>query len=224
MSISVILVDDHEIIREGIKSLLNKENDIEVIAQCGNGLEIVELTKKFKPDIIIMDISMPKMNGIEATKIILKSTPDTGIIILSIHKDKWFISEALKAGARGYLLKNGSIQEISTAIREVYNAQIYLNHEIQQFILNDYLQSLSTGKSIASHTLSKREQEILEAISNGRISKEISAELNISVGTVEVHRRNIMDKLNIHTIAELTRYAISKGFISIDPINSWILT
>ena len=160
------------------------------------------------------------MNGIEATKRILKSIPDTRIITLSIHGDKWFLNEALKAGASGYILKNCTTQEIITAIRKVYNSQIYLSPKIQQFVLNDYVQFLSTGKSVSYYILSKREQEILEAISIGKISKEISANLNISVGTVEVHRRNIMEKLNIHTIAELTRYAISKGFISIDPINS----
>lgn len=213
--ITILLVEDHTVMREGLQALLESNKEIKVIGQAQDGREAVRLSKKFLPDIILMDVAMPHLNGLEATRQILKETPVTKVIILSAHGEDEYIEQAMKVGAVGYLIKQSSAQTLSTAIREVQKGNTFFSPSIMKRINRQHQKSLSNGISLKkknSH-LSSREMELLQLIAEGLPNKQIAAELNISIKTVEKHRQNLMQKLNIHDIAGLTRYAISTGVI-----------
>lgn len=214
-SINVLLAEDHQIVREGLRAMLNLEPDIKVIAEAENGRQAVELVTKVRPDVIVMDIAMPLLNGMEATRQILQAFPGTKILILSAHSDDAYVAMVMAIGASGYLIKQTAAHVLPEAIRAVHQGKTYFspiiakrrNHQKQK----DRDQGELPGKAVP--TLSAREMEVLQLIAEGKANKETADELNISVKTVEKHRQSLMDKLNIHDTAGLTRYAISMGII-----------
>jgi two-component system response regulator NreC len=216
MSIRIILADDHKITRQGLRSLIDESNDMEVIAEAENGRDAVELARQLKPDVIIMDVSMPDLNGVEATRQIVQDNPQMKIIALSMHSDTLFVSEMLKSGASGYLLKDCAFEELEQAIRTVTESKAYLSPSISGIIVEDYLHRLSKAEQSTAEVLTDREREVLQLIAEGQSTKRIALKLHISAKTVETHRRQIMNKLDMHTVAELTKYAIRKGLTALE--------
>lgn len=217
MSIRVLIADDHKIMLAGLRSLLEKQTDLEVIAEAENGRKAVKMAQETKPDIVVMDVSMPDLNGIEATTQIIESVPDTRVIALSMHSDKRFVLGMLRAGAAGYLLKDCASQELANAIHQVAGGKKYLSPEITGVVIDDFLLGASPGEALTvSSQLSAREREVLQLIAEGWSTKQIAAHLYVSVKTIETHRRQIMKKLDLHSIADLTKYAIREGLTSIE--------
>jgi DNA-binding NarL/FixJ family response regulator len=211
MKTKILIADDHKLFRDGLKTLINKHPEIEVVGEAEDGLSAVALAQELKPDVVLMDISMPDLNGIEATRKILSERPEIKIIILSMHFDRRFVTEALKAGALGYLLKDSTVEELVQTIHAVKSDQIYLSDKINDVVIKDYIKMAKSAESSAYTVLSAREREVLQLLAEGKATKEIAAKLNVSVKTIETHRKQIMNKLNIHSIAELTKYAIREG-------------
>ncbi|MHC4213126.1 MAG: response regulator [Planctomycetota bacterium] len=216
MSIKILLADDHKITRQGLKALLEKQSDMEVIGEAQQGREAVSLTRQLSPQIVIMDVSMPDLNGMEAAKQISNERPDIKIIALSMHSDSLFVTEMLKSGASGYLLKDCAFEELIQAIRTVNAGKTYLSPSISGVVVSDYVHRLSKPGNNNLEVLTAREREVLQLIAEGKSTKQTALKLHISTKTVETHRRQIMDKLDIHSVAELTKYAIRKGFTSLD--------
>ena len=217
MSTRILLVDDHKITRQGLRSLLENQGDMEVVAEAEEGRTAVRLVREIVPDVVIMDVSMPDLNGMEAARQIVADCPDVKIIALSMHSDALFVTEMLKSGASGYLLKDCAFEELALAIRTVSDEKTYLSPSISGVVVNDYVHLLSKGESVNAEVLSNREREVLQLLAEGKSTKQIALRLHISVKTVETHRRQIMEKLDIHSVAELTKYAIRKGFTSLEP-------
>lgn len=218
-TISIIIADDHQMLREGLMSLLEKQPGMKPVAEAEDGRNTVRQVLKFKPDVVVMDVSMPDMNGIEATRQIKKEAPEVKVIGLSMHADKRFVTEMLKAGASGYLLKHCAFEELGLAIQSVAQNRIYLSSEITGIVIDDYIHSTvpKVIKGMVAHSaLSSREKEVLQMLAEGKNTKEIAGILNLSVKTVETHRHNIMEKLNLFSIAELTKYAIAEGLTTLD--------
>jgi two-component system, NarL family, response regulator NreC len=215
MSIKIILADDHKIVREGLISLLNQQNDMKVVADAAEGFSIINFARKFKPDVVITDISMPDLNGIEATEVIRKEFPKMKIIALSMHSEKHVILRVLRAGANGYLLKDSAFLELVKAIRSVLKGEIYLSSKITDMVVNEYIKKISENESDLD-LLSVREKEVLQLISEGKSTKEIAALLFVSIKTIESHRKHLMEKLGLFTVADLTRFAIKEGLIFIE--------
>ena len=213
--ITVLLVDDHTIVREGLRMVLEVEKDIQVIAEARSGREAVELVKKFQPDVVVMDIAMPLLNGFEATRQILKLFPAIKVLILSAYNDDEYIDQMIAAGAAGYLIKQSSAQVLSKAIREVKNGNVFFGSDIAKRLEEKNKKSLGRNgiSKKKSAGLSSREAEVLQLIAEGKANKQIASELEISIKTVEKHRQHLMHKLHIHDTAGLTRYAISAGII-----------
>jgi DNA-binding NarL/FixJ family response regulator len=216
MSIRILLADDHKIVRDGLRALLEKQSGMEVIAEAGNGRTTVQIVQELLPDVVIIDIAMPDMNGIEATRQITAIAPDVKVIALSMHYDRRFVVEMLRAGAAGYMLKDCAFEELANAIRSVTAYRTYLSPEIADIVIKDYAHLLSKKELSVFSILTNREREVLQLLSEGKRTKEISSSLNISVKTVETYRQQIMDKLNIHSIAELTKYAIREGLTTLE--------
>lgn len=216
MSIRILLADDHKITREGLRSLLEKEPDMEVVAEAEDGRTTVSLVRELQPDVVIMDVSMPDLNGMEAARQIGSEFGNVKIIALSMHSDSLFVTEMLKSGASGYLLKDCAFEELARAIRVVVADQTYLSPSISGVVVNGYLHRVSRVDISGPQALTDREREVLQLVAEGKSTKEIALALHISVKTVETHRRQIMDKLDIHTVAELTKYAIRKGLTSLE--------
>jgi DNA-binding NarL/FixJ family response regulator len=217
MSIRIILADDHKITRQGLRVLLEKEADMEVVAEAEEGRTAVRLAAEFMPDIVIMDVSMPDMNGVEAARRIVSESPSVRVIALSMHSDTLFVTEMLKSGAAGYLLKDCAFEELARAIRAVIDGKTYLSPSISGVVVEDYLHRVSKTSVSSGDVLTSREREVLQLLAEGKSTKQIALKLHISIKTVETHRRQIMEKLDIHTVAELTKYAIRKGFTSVEP-------
>jgi len=216
MSIRILLADDHKITRQGLRSLLEKQDDMEVVAEAEEGRTAVRLAREFSPHIVIMDVSMPDLNGVEATRQIVERTPDVKVIALSMHSDSLFVTEMLKSGASGYLLKDCAFEELTLAIRAVVDGKTYLSPSISGVVVDDYLHRLSKTAYAGPDVLTNREREVLQLLAEGNSTKKIALKLHISVKTVETHRRQIMEKLDIDSVAELTKYAIRKGFTSLE--------
>jgi DNA-binding NarL/FixJ family response regulator len=214
--IRMLLADDHKILRTGLRELLERQPEIKVVAEAEDGRTAVQLCQKVSPDVVLMDISMHDLNGIEATRLIINNAPNTKVIILSMHSGQKFVTDVFKAGASGYLLKDCNISEILHAIRAVAANETYLCPQIATVLRKDYLQRLLQAEASIASALSPREREVLQLMAEGKSTKEIAFSFNLSVKTVEVHRQRIMDKLNIHSIAELTKYAIREGLTSLD--------
>ncbi|MBI9046872.1 MAG: response regulator transcription factor [Anaerolineaceae bacterium] len=212
--IKIVLVEDHTIVRKGVRALLEYEEDFEVLAEASDGREAVKKVEQFHPDVVLMDISMPRLNGLEATRQIKQRYPETSVLVLSMYETKEYIFQFLQAGASGYLVKHSAPKELIWAIRTVYQGNTYLSSSISKVVIEEYIQSAEkTIKNNHINTLTNREREVLQLIVEGNPSSQIAAILHISEKTVRTHRSNIMKKLEIHSIAELTQYAISKGII-----------
>lgn len=216
MSIRILLADDHKITRQGLRSLLEKQPDMEVVAEAEEGRTAVRLVQELVPNVVIMDVSMPDLNGMEATRRIVAEFPNVKIIALSMHSDSLFVTEMLRSGASGYLLKDCAFEELERAIRTVMANKTYLSPSISGVVVDDYLHRLSKADFSNSEVLSDREREVLQLVAEGKSTKQIALKLHISTKTVETHRRQIMNKLDIHTVAELTKYAIRKGLTSLE--------
>lgn len=216
MSTRIILADDHGIMREGLRALLEKQPGIEVIAEAENGRTTVELSRELKPDVVIIDISMPDLNGIEATRQIIAESPGVKVIALSMHSDRKFVREMLSAGASGYMLKDSAFEELDKAISTVNDNQTYLSPGVADTVVKDYLGKIVTDNSAASIALTNREREVLQLFAEGKTTKQIASLLCVSIKTIETHRKQIMDKLGLNSIAELTKYAIREGLTSLE--------
>jgi two-component system response regulator NreC len=214
MSTKVLIADDHQIMREGLRTMLEKEYDITVVGEAENGRMTLRLARELIPDVIIMDVAMPDLNGIDATRQIVGELPSVKIIALSMHDDRRFVLNMLKAGAAGYMLKDCAFKDLAKAIRVVRANKTYLSDEVADIVVKDYLASAAPIESSAFQLLSPREREVLQLIAEGKTSPKIAELLHISVKTVETHRQQIMVKLKIKSIAELTKYAIREGLTS----------
>lgn len=216
MSIKILLADDHKIMREGLKALLDGSPEIEIVGLAANGREAVQLTAQLQPEVVVMDLNMPEMDGIEATRQLVATNPAVRVLILSMVIDRNCVLECLKAGAKGYLVKDCAAEELVNAIRALSAGESYLCTKITDVVISDYLlQSGQDNPSQQDSSLSRREQEVVQMIADGRNTKEIAFTLGCSVKTVEVHRMNIMKKLDLYSIAELTKYALREGLTSI---------
>ncbi|MFZ3138767.1 MAG: response regulator transcription factor [Thermodesulfovibrionales bacterium] len=215
MNIKILLADDHKIMREGLRALIEKHSDMSVIGEADDGRTTVRLAHELLPDIVIMDISMPDMNGIEAARQIISQDSRIKVIALSVHSNKHFVSEMLNAGASGYLLKDCAFHELVNAVRAVFSNRSYLSPEITDIMIKDYKNMLSKETLSVFSLLTQREREVLQLIAEGKTTKEIAHLLNVSVKTVETYRQQIMNKLDTHSIAELTKYAIKEGLTSL---------
>ena len=217
MNIRLMIADDHKMMREGLRALIEKEEGMTVVAEAENGREAISLAQKAAPHVVVMDVAMPDLNGIEATRRLTRDYPNVKVIALSAHPDRHFVTEMLKAGAAAYILKQTAYEELTRAIREVMNGRTYLSPSVTQGIVDSYVRSSpKRGDNPAFATLTDREREVLQLTAEGRSTKEIADDVSVSVKTVETHRRNIMEKLNLHSIAELTKYAIREGITSLE--------
>lgn len=215
MKIRIILADDHRIIRDGIRVLLAGLDGMEVIADVGDGRTAVKLAAELKPDVIVMDIGMPDLNGMEATRQIKAEVPGVQVIALSMHRDVRFVSEMLRAGASGYLLKESAFEELARAIQAVTRHETYLSPSISGVVVQDYVSRLGEARPAGSAALTPREREVLQLISEGHSSKEVAFRLHVSLKTVETHRHQIMSKLGLRSVAELTKYALREGLTAL---------
>jgi DNA-binding NarL/FixJ family response regulator len=217
MTIRLIVADDHAMMRDGLKALIQKEDDLEVVAEAQDGQTTVRLAREVGAHVIVMDVAMPDLNGIEATRRIVSANPKARVVALSGHANKEFVREMLTAGAAAYVLKNRAYEEFVRAVREVMKGKKYLSPDIARGVVDDYVElSSSIGENPAFVVLTNREREVLQQLAEGNSTKEMADALGVSVKTVETHRRNIMQKLDLHSVAELTKYAIREGVTSLD--------
>ena len=215
MSIKILIADDHNIIREGLRALIEKKPGMEVIGEVENGRKAVQLVEELLIDIVVMDIAMPDLNGIEATRQIVARAPSIKVIALSMHSDKRFVVEMLKAGASGFLLKDCAFEELIYAINAVRANRTYISPKIADMMIKDYVRLLPMEELSVFSVLTPRQRQVLQLLSEGKGTSQIAHDLQVSVKTVETYRQQIMDKLNIHSIAELTKYAIREGLTSL---------
>lgn len=216
MSTRILLADDHRIVREGLRNMIIKQPGFEIIGEAEDGLSAVKQARKLSPDVVIMDIGMPGLNGIEATRQIKSESPHIKVIALSMYAERRFVAEMLKAGASAYLLKDSAVDELFQAIRASLANKIYLSQSIADNVIKDYVEHIPRENFSPFSILSQREREVLQLLAEGKSTKEIAALLYVSVKTVETHRQNIMDKLNLRSVAELTKYAIREGLTALD--------
>lgn len=215
MKIRILIVDDHTIVREGLRSLFENHQDMQIVGEADDGYKAVRIAGELRPDVVIMDIAMPHLNGIEATRRIIEQGLNTRVIALSMYADKRFVREMLKAGVSGYIVKDSAFDEIVHAVRIVYQGKMYLSTEIVGMIAQEYVRCATSHLS-AAEVLSSREREILQQLCEGKTTKQIAAHLKISVKTVETYRSRIMKKLNTYTIPELIKYAVREGITSLE--------
>ncbi|HCN30268.1 MAG TPA: DNA-binding response regulator [Verrucomicrobiales bacterium] len=207
--VTVLIADDHAVVRRGFARILDSGWDFKVVAEVSNGREAVASAEELRPDVAVMDVTMPELNGIEATRRLLKVSPKTRVLALSMHKDSVYVREILRAGAKGYLLKDSSEADFLKAMRAVSQGQGYLSPEVADAVLDDYRRHVTHPIDL----LSSREREVLQLIAESRTNKEIASALHLSVYTVEAHRGRIMEKLNLHSIGELVRFAMRHGLV-----------
>jgi two-component system response regulator NreC len=213
---NILIVDDHGIVREGLKSLIEQQSEMKVIGEAKDGNMAIQLTKELSPDVVIMDVSMPNLNGVEATKYILQQKPDVKVIILSMHTDSNIVKESLKAGASGYVLKSYLFDELLNALKAVETNEHYLSPRITGVVIDNYRTEQATDTTQQPPSLSARERQILQLIAEGKTIKEIARVLHISSKTADANRRQIMNKLGIFNTAELTKYAIREGLTTLE--------
>jgi RNA polymerase sigma factor (sigma-70 family) len=210
-----LLADDHSILREGLRVLLDRQDEFAVVGDASNGREAVEMAEKHDPDVVIMDLAMPGLNGIEATRRIIARSPRTAVVILSMHSDESYILRSLKAGARGYLLKDSLKADLIDAVRAAVRGKSFFSPKVSQVLKEEYVNELEArGAEDTWELLTDREREILQLVAEGKTNKEIAAVLNISTYTIDTHRSHILQKLNLHSAPELILYAVRKGIIS----------
>jgi len=213
--ITVILADDHTVVRQGLRALLQMEPDIEIVGEAATGREAVQMAETLKPHVVVMDIAMPSLNGLDATRQIITQADPPRVLILSSYSDEEYVSQLTEAGAAGYLMKQAAVTELVRAIREAAKGKTFFSPSISKQLLDHYRQTVVKGVPTRRRIklLTSREAEVLQLIAEGKLNKQIAAELSLSIKTVEKHRQQLMDKLGIHEIAGLTRYAIAKGII-----------
>jgi DNA-binding NarL/FixJ family response regulator len=207
--IRILLADDHAVVRQGFKMILGAQTDMEIVGEAGNGREAVELAEQLKPDVVVMDVAMPELNGIEATRRMAEVAPHARVVALSMHKDSVYVREILRAGARAYLLKDSVAADLVSAVRSVARGEGYLSPAVSNAVLDDYRRHVTNPIDL----LTSREREVLQMLAEGKTNKEIAGVLNLSVYTVDAHRGRIMEKLNLHSINELVRFALRNGLI-----------
>jgi two-component system, NarL family, response regulator NreC len=207
--IHILLADDHAVVRQGFKMILAAQPDMEIVGEAGNGREALDLAGQLQPDVIVMDVAMPELNGIEATRRIADLSPRSRVLALSMHKDSVYVREILRAGARGYLLKDSISSDLLAAVRAIARGEGYLSPGVSDAVLNDYRRHVTDPINL----LSSREREVLQMIAEGKTNKEIATVLNLSVYTVDAHRGHIMEKLNLHSVTDLVRFAVRCGLV-----------
>lgn len=207
--IRILLADDHAVVRQGFRMILAAQPDMEIAGEAGNGREAVEQATALRPDIVVMDVAMPELNGIEATRRLAEALPHTRVLALSMHKDSVYVREILRAGARGYLLKDSPAEDLVAAVRAIASGEGYLSPGVSNSVLDDYRRHVSNPIDL----LTSREREVLQMLAEGKTNKEIAGVLSLSVYTVDAHRGRIMEKLNLHSINELVRFALRNGLI-----------
>lgn len=216
MPIRVLLAEDHELVRSGIRALLEASGEVQVVGEADNGRQAIDLARELQPDLVLMDLAMSGLNGIDATRQLATLAPDVRVIMLSMHADEQYLFEALKAGARGYVLKQGAYGELATAMKDVMSGKTYLSPSLSPLVMGDYVRRAKGNFSdSAGGNLSPREREVIQLIAEGNTSAEVAELLHISVRTVDSHRHNIMEKLQIKSIAGLTKFAIRSGLCSL---------
>ena len=212
--VKILVVDDHAIVREGVRMILAKENDLEVVGEAGDGQQALDLTVLLRPDVIIMDISMPGMGGIEATQTVRAKHPEVQVLALTMHEDESYVFQLLRAGAAGYVLKRAAAQDLVQAVRAAAKGEAFLYPSVARKVVEDYLRRVETGEERERYDgLTPREKEILTLIAQGLSNQQIAEKLFISIKTVQTHRAHILEKLGLHDRTELVRYAIRKGLI-----------
>jgi len=207
--INILLADDHTIVRQGLKLILSSQPDLNVVGEAANGKQVVDLAQSLKPDVILMDVAMPDMNGIEATRQVIQANARAKVLVLSMHKEPVYVREILRAGARGYILKDAIDTELLNAVRSVAQGDGYVSPAVSGALLNDYRQNVTDPLDL----LSSREREVLQLVGEGKTNKDIATRLNLSVYTVDSHRGKIMEKLNLHSTGELVRFAVKHGLV-----------
>lgn len=212
----ILLVDDHKIIRDGLRAILEKRSSMTIVGEASDGHEAVVLARKLKPHVVVMDIAMPGLNGVDATRRIVTEMPRTKVVGLSMNSDRRYVLAMLAAGASGYLLKNAASEELTRAIEAVVAGGKYLSPLVADTVIDSAVRDQAPASGEDFKTLSVREREVLQLLAEGRTSKQIAAKLGVAVSTIETHRRQIMDKLGLHSVAELTKYAIREGLTSLD--------
>ena len=215
MTVKILIADDHQIVRQGLRFLLEKESDLRVVAEADDGRSTVRLVRELNPAVIIMDVAMPDLNGIEATRQIIAEFPGTKVIALSMYADRRFVMNMLKAGALGYLLKDCAFEELIRAIRVVLAHKTYLSPGVTDILVKDYKMGVQVNEPSAFGVLTSREREVLQLMSEGNSTTKIAENLHVSIKTVESHRQQLMQKLNIRSVAELTKYAIREGLTTL---------
>jgi two-component system response regulator NreC len=214
--IRLLVADDHKIFRQGIKKLLEEQKDLQVVGEAKDGREAVKKAEELKPDIVLMDVAMADLNGMEATRQIKKALPDIKILMLTMHKNEEYVLQSFQAGASAYILKEGAVEELVSAIHSVYHDKSFLSPTISKTVIDAYLRKIETGKmETPFDLLTDREREVLQLIAEGYTNREVAKTLYISVKTVEAHRAHIMQKLDIHEVAKLVKYAIQKGLVDL---------
>jgi DNA-binding NarL/FixJ family response regulator len=215
MSIRILLADDHTLMRNGLRLLLERQSDLEVIGEASDGREAVDFAEAHRPDVIIMDIAMPQLNGVEATRQIVNRNPSTAVAILSMHSDESYVIRSLKAGARAYLLKDSAEADLIAAIGAITAGKSFFSPVVRRLLKEDYMHQLAEmGAEDSYELLTNREREVLQMVAEGKSNKEVAVILNLSLYTVETHRTHILQKLNLHSVPELILYAVRKGIIS----------
>ena len=214
MSLRILLADDHTLVRQGLRKVLEERPEWEVVAEAGDGREAVRLAEQFKPDVCVLDVAMPLLNGVEATRQIARRVPNTRILVLSMYSDEAYVAQILQAGATGYILKDSADVDLIQAVSEVARGKSFFSPPIARVMLDDYVRQLAEkGISDRFDSLSDREREVFQLIAEGKVNKEIAALLSISPSTVETHRARIMEKLDLHSAAEIVLYAVRRGVI-----------
>ena len=212
----ILLADDHKLLREGLRMLIEKLDRMTIVGEADNGVSAVRMARDLKPDLVLMDIAMPDLNGVEATRRIMTEAPGVKVIALSMHADKRFVRHMFAAGAAGYVLKGSAFEEVAAAIKTVAAGRIYISPKITDLVLAEYVKQLTKPSAEAESPLSGREREVLQMLAEGKSSRAIAERLHVSVTTVDTHRKHIMDKLGFRSIAELTKYAVREGLTPLD--------
>lgn len=213
MAIRVVVADDHTMVREGLRALLEADSEIEVVSEACNGVEALQMCKKCRPDIAVLDIAMPKLNGLLVTRRLRTEMPEVKVVVLSMYSDEEYVTQALSSGARGFILKDAAASELISALKAVYRGKRFLSPTLSWKIVKKYLAASKRAEASRKQDLSTREKEVLQLIAEGYTNNEIAHILKISVKTVQTHRLHVMEKLDIHTIAGLTRYAVKTGLV-----------
>lgn len=215
MTVKILLADDHRMVRQGLRMLLERQPGMRVVAEAEDGLTAVRMAKEHGPDVAIIDVSMPGLNGVEAARKIMAARPGAKVIGLSMYSDRRYVVEMLRSGALGYILKESAFDELVQAIHTVAKGQTFLSSRIADIIIKDYVRTAPGGRTSAFSRLSNREREVLQLLAEGKSTKQIAGQLDLSIKTIETHRKQIMDKLGIHSLAGLTKYAVREGITTL---------